>query len=791
MPKFTPLPFQEDAIKELSTTLINLWGDPEMQIPILLKSPTGSGKTFISACFINRLNNIPNWDPEKAYIWITFSDDLAMQSRDKFKEYFPNSLGNNLLTINDINNGKLLKNDILFVNWQKLVSRSAENRILRRPENPEMRMESGVYWEDLIDETHNDNKEIILVVDEIHKNRTTALAQEIIDYINPKVIYGISATPSSDDELNARRKNSFIEVPRHRVVEEGLIKEKIIVTPNEELRKHEGEDLDQVLLNFGVSKREELKKQYKELGKKINPLVLIQLPNDDNSLIERGEKTKEEIASEYLHDLGIEENKIAKWFTGHEKPDFLEENDDEHEYLLFKQAAGTGWDCPRAHVLIMFREITSSTFYAQTVGRILRMAEPHKIEDYLYYPDLRTGFLYTNYSSNDINGDYQNITGNKPYIHKSKIKEEFQDYIEDFKLESSFLSRVDYGDLADSVRFQVSFIKSMNEYFGITERDNPQERKSKLTAHGVDIGVKVYSQLLVNAEISDIDKLALELQTQGKNEKFEMSQNDIEKTFNFLCYKLLTEQTDEEAKISNVSRSWSTFKSAIRVWFGRIFDSDVKEIYSVFIHDVFKEASSVFRPAITKSLKDYRPILNSILQERYQSLMSESDSVFRLNGLEYQFTDDYIEVPQEFCVMDKCYIRDYSGKRNEIEFIKYIDGRKDYVFWWFKNGDSGKDAYSLKYFNVRDQKDSLFFPDWIIKFMNGKTGIFDTKAGTTLNTQGRASALGKKIIELGDDYIGGIVRFANGIWEYCNSDEYNDMVPAENDWKPFESIFRG
>jgi type III restriction enzyme len=45
----------------------------------------------------------------------------------------------------------------------------------------------------------------------------------------------------------------------------------------------------------------------------------------------------------------------------------------------------------------MFREIQSQTFYAQTVGRILRMAEPEKSADYINTPDLRAGFLYKRY----------------------------------------------------------------------------------------------------------------------------------------------------------------------------------------------------------------------------------------------------------------------------------------------------------------------------------------------------------------------------------------------------------
>jgi len=80
--------------------------------------------------FVNGLNNLPNWDFDKAFIWITFSDTLAMQSKDKFTEYFNNNLKNNLLTVEDFKQGKLEKNDILFINWQKLVSQAAENRVL-------------------------------------------------------------------------------------------------------------------------------------------------------------------------------------------------------------------------------------------------------------------------------------------------------------------------------------------------------------------------------------------------------------------------------------------------------------------------------------------------------------------------------------------------------------------------------------------------------------------------------------------------------------------------------------
>ena len=77
--------------------------------------------------------------------------------------------------------------------------------------------------------------------------------------------------------------------------------------------------------------------------------MLIQLPNDDKELIAKGEKTKEEIVSQFLATKGIKNNKIAKWFDNKkENLDFIADNDSKVDYMLFKQAAGTGWDCPRA-----------------------------------------------------------------------------------------------------------------------------------------------------------------------------------------------------------------------------------------------------------------------------------------------------------------------------------------------------------------------------------------------------------------------------------------------------------
>jgi hypothetical protein len=62
-----------------------------------------------------------------AYIWITNSDDLAMQSKNKLWNYYGGAGEITLLTSTDVKDGKLFQNSVFFVNWQKLVQDALHN----------------------------------------------------------------------------------------------------------------------------------------------------------------------------------------------------------------------------------------------------------------------------------------------------------------------------------------------------------------------------------------------------------------------------------------------------------------------------------------------------------------------------------------------------------------------------------------------------------------------------------------------------------------------------------------
>ena len=153
----------------------------------------------------------------------------------------------------------------------------------------------------------------------------------------------------------------------------------------------------------------------KETSNQITPLVLIQLPNSV-----AGEEKKENVLK-FLESKGatIDNGKVAVWLSDeaiNKDAETLLPLDSKVEYLIFKMAIDTGWDCPRAQILVKFRETNSITFEIQTVGRVLRMPEAKHYQE----EDLNRSYVYTNVQSIAIKPEIYN-----PNIIKSLITSEF------------------------------------------------------------------------------------------------------------------------------------------------------------------------------------------------------------------------------------------------------------------------------------------------------------------------------------------------------------------------------
>ena len=141
-----------------------------------------------------------------------------------------------------------------------------------------------------------------------------------------------------------------------------------------------------LLLEKANEVRKQIAKAYIDEDEEIRSLVLVQFPNLNDELIEHVENKLSELGITYENKL------LASWFSAENKADkdrkskklgkinvgtTDEDSITNHNalpvFLLFKQALATGWDCPRAKILVKLRENMSETFEIQTLGRLRRM----------------------------------------------------------------------------------------------------------------------------------------------------------------------------------------------------------------------------------------------------------------------------------------------------------------------------------------------------------------------------------------------------------------------------------
>lgn len=761
---FALKPFQENAIAKLKDQYLDLWKSSVNALPLVFKSPTGSGKTIMLAQFLRDIISDPRFiGNDVAFLWMSKGPTLVEQSKNKLFQFYGGASELELLDINDLTRQILPRNSVFFINWEKLKGQSKDVLKIRR-EN-----EQDISFDRMIEATHDEKRKIVVIIDEEHLGADTDKALELIDgLIKPKIIIRASATPKFEPTLSdlEDKRAGFVRVKREDVVREGLIKEKIIFQTEEDLnqKQFKGMDQDEILLELAYQKREELLSFYKTLDLDINPLVLVQLPNDDRATSETSNINKQDIVINYLKKKGVPESQIAIWLSEDKvNLEDVERINSPISFLLFKQAVATGWDCPRAGVLVMFREIKNPTFAIQTVGRILRMP----LGTHFGKPELNLGYLYTNYKRNEVISEYdKSKSENKPAIFGSYRKNE----IKPIQIESVFMTRSDYNDLGDT--FQTTFKKTANAYFSIKET----EEIKKLSNKGLELKPEITNGIIVGVEIDDYDNFTKELLAEGGSHDQEMSQHDIERLYNLVCFNIIGKQTDENKKFAP-ERSWGKLKTALNVWLLPILGDDRTHAYKVILNDLLKEGS-VLRPVIGESLAAYRPIRDqevnkkSVRAKRIETIEIPRSSIF--------FTDMYEEMKTKRSAMEPFYIAKEIVD-NEKTFIKFLDENKD-IEWWYKNGDSGSEYFSISYNNPDENKEKLFYPDWIIKTKN-KVWIIDTKAGFTAesnDTKYKAEAL-QEWLKTRKGFEGGIaVKDING-WKINENKEYT-YTPAMKGW---------
>ena len=392
---------------ETTVNMLSLNGNRRQ---IVLKAPTGAGKTVMASEMLATLteelqsrSDLPF--QQVAFIWIA-PNKLHQQSYFKMKNFFTETKLLKALMFDELDqsDGIIHQGEVLFVNWESINSKN--NLIVRDNEQ-------GLSLYDIARKTREENIPIIVVIDEEHLfwTKTADKSKAVLEKINAKVEIRISATPKTKPE-------QLVNIDRQEVIREEMIKEGVLLNPDVTSGYADDIALNEHLINKALEKRQQIADAYKKEGVNINPLLLIQLPNDTSDAMTADDTKIMEQVVQYLDvmkGINTDNHRLAVWLSK-EKTNLedIERNDNITEVLLFKQAIALGWDCPRAAVLLIFRKLTSDTFTVQTVGRILRMPE----QRFYRNPLLNKGYVYTDISKDKI----QIVADDMDYLHKSMLQ---------------------------------------------------------------------------------------------------------------------------------------------------------------------------------------------------------------------------------------------------------------------------------------------------------------------------------------------------------------------------------
>lgn len=662
--------FQEQAV----INLIGLTTGKHKQT-VIVKSPTGSGKTIILIHYI--CEYLDKIDGNTAFIWLCpGKGDLEEQSRQKMIKFAPTR---NAQTLQDALSSGFTEGSTTFINWE-MVTKTG-NRAISDNERKNLF--------DRIAEAHSKHTKFVIIIDEEHTNNTSK-ANKIIQAFSAAHIIRMSATAQKN------KRFEYYEIDETEVINTGLITKALYV--NEGIK--DGEEIDNDydhLLELADAKRKAIAKRYKKIGKAIRPLVLIQFPNGQPATIEAVEEKLELMG--YTYENGF----VSKWMS-EDKRELLEnltENDATPVFLLMKQAISTGWDCPRAKILVKLREGMSEQFEIQTIGRIRRMPEAFHYDDDL----LDFCFVYT-YDERWKNGLLQQV--DKAYeTRRLFLKEKCKTFELEKQLRDKDLSMMGSREV---------MLKVYNHFVSKYKLGKDRKQNKILLQ---EAGY-VFGDSLIGTTIQGV---FVHTEAVGEDNVTTIQTRSKVSTHKHGIY--LLHSTDEIKKV--VGLTTAETKVILERFFrknkspkNKLINLDTIEFYAFIINN---EA---------KLKEDFREVGATMMKQLSVKMIKTAP--FRIP------VEDFFKYdPTTRRVIDyssnayEGYTSEFNTKlirsTSEQLFEQYCE-RNDAVDWLYKNGDSGQQYFSIVYIDGY-HKQWLFYPDYIVKMNNGDVWIIETKGGET------------------------------------------------------------
>ena len=390
--KFTLTDYQTDAVADLLGEIEDGWESYEKRgklSAVALSAPTAAGKTVIAAGLLELLYNgdeINEAHPDLTVLWVTDDPSLNEQTKRKMIRASTGIKNSQLIKVsNALDQETFDKGSIYFVHIQQLGKGATSYNVTgdRR---------KWSLWETIANTISQRPGDFLLVVDEAHKGTKTQVGgnKTIVGRLTDgaggslpaaPVVLAITATPENFIKAMTAAGNRSINqviVDPVRVQASGLIKDKIGLN-----HPKESQPGDSTLLEMAV---EELK-EYTELWQKysqeqseplVDPILVVQVragaTEKDLALVLSTLKSSWDVLDGPSVAHAFQEHttlSVGTQTVRYIAPENIQD-DARVRAVLFKEALTTGWDCPRAEVLVSFRTANDATYIAQLVGRMVR-----------------------------------------------------------------------------------------------------------------------------------------------------------------------------------------------------------------------------------------------------------------------------------------------------------------------------------------------------------------------------------------------------------------------------------
>lgn len=705
---------------------------------VLVQAPTGSGKTIILLSYIEEYFKE---NKNTLFVWLTpGKGDLEEQSRKKMLKFLPH---HKTQTIQDVLLQGFEEKSTAFINWETITKKG--NNALKEAER------KNLY--ERIHEAHNSGYKFIVIVDEEHLNKTVK-AESIIEYMNPNYIVRVSATTKTNKEAE------YIEIDELDVINSGLITRALYINENVSNASTLSNE-HEYLLDLAIEKRKAIKQEYMKLGVQVNPLIIIQVPSKSDDLIKMIETTLEEKGYDYP------KQNLAIWLSDRkENIDNIEDNESLQAVLIMKQAISTGWDCPRAKILVKLRDNMSEDFETQTIGRIRRMPQGHHYDNVL----LDNCYLYTfdEKYEESVKQELGNIAYDTKVIF---LKNEYKNFT---------LKKLSFDNNFDGFDERETFNILHNFYiekYKLTSKK--KDNKTTLEANGY-IFKDTIENYIVQDKIVRINSDELENANRIKVESIvTTNKNGFE----------LRHAINEVASKIGMRYDRTRLMLERMFWKQKLFtkkfvDLTLTEFYAFVINNV-DLLKSDFSEAVSQKARQ--------MKMKFEEL-KEID--WHLPQMDYIKYDPKMK---DTTIYEKSAYINYPNstiKSKSERMFEFFCENNDNIKWFYKNGESSSDYFSIVYVDAVNHK-WHFYPDFIVCDKNNKIWIIETKGGE--NIDGKSKNIDIKVenkFEALKEYSKrynvnwGFVRDydKNEQLYFCNTEYTEDM---ENDnWILLKEIFK-